>query len=325
MEKILSQDEINALFSSMSAGGSALGDAADKGNTPGRDISKYDFCRSDRMGKDQARVLHQIHTRFARHYSASLSAYLRTAVEVALVSVDQISYLEFMKLVTDPTLFCSVSLAPLHGHLGMEFTPPLTFPVLDLMLGGTGNLTFENRPLTELEMQLAEGLVKLALRDLTESWRPILEIAPQLAGMETKPQLVQLVPASEPVVAVVLAVKLNEISGMLNLCLPAVILKTNRAAFEPQKRPRSARPEAGEAGKIGEALRSARVTMTGEIRDQVFCVEDLLNLAVGDVIQLNHGLGDPVQLSVGGIPKFQGRIVARRGKRSFEVSHKFAS
>jgi flagellar motor switch protein FliM len=322
MEKILSQDEINALFSSMSSESDALKGSDSKPAEVERKIARYDFCRSDRIGKDQVRALHQLHSNFARNYSSSLSAYMRSLVEINLIAIDQISYSEFLKLMSDPTLFCALSLAPIHGNFGMELSPPLVFPLIDMLLGGTGKPSVENRPLTDLEIQIIEGVLKLALRDLKECWRPVLDLNLQLAGVEVKPQMLQLVPLSEPVVAIGFEVKSGDISGMLNLCIPSVILKTNRSVFEAYRRPRSSGLEASETTKISQAVRNARVMLSSQIRDQVLAVEDLLNISVGDVIQLNHPIGDSVQLSVAGIPKFAGQIVMKRGKRALQISNK---
>jgi flagellar motor switch protein FliM len=52
MDKILTQDEINALFSTMSAQGTVVVDVPDKASVPARNVSDYDFCRSDRIAKD---------------------------------------------------------------------------------------------------------------------------------------------------------------------------------------------------------------------------------------------------------------------------------
>jgi flagellar motor switch protein FliM len=322
MEKILSQDEINALFSSMAADGTVLENSGNKAEGQERAVSKYDFSRSDRIAKGQIRALHQLQANFARLYSSSLSAYMRSVVDITLVSLDQISYAEFLKRTSDPTLFCALSLVPVHGSFGMELNPALVFPLIDMLLGGNGTSACEDRTLTDLEIQIMEGALRLALRDLQECWRPVMQVKMEMAGMVVKPQLLQLVPAGEPVVAVLFEVKLGEIVGRLQMCMPSVILKTNRAALEAQLKPRSSGSEESQAGKIGEALRTARVTITSEIRDQVLAIEDLLNIGVGDVMQLNHALGDPIQLNIAGIPKYSGRIVVRRGKRAFEITNK---
>jgi len=323
MEKILSQDEINALFSNMSAEGVVDGEAAAHGTARERNVTKYDFYRSDLISKEQIRAIHGLHTNFARNLTTSLSAYLRGVIEVTLLSVDQISYQEFTRLLSDPTLFCGFSVQPMHGNLAMELSPSVAFPAIDMLLGGTGNSPSESRTLTEIEMQIAEGVIKLALRDLEEAWRPIMEINPKLEKMETKPQMMQLVAPGEAVVAIPFDIKMGEQTGRLHLCIPSVIMKMNRAIFE-QQRHRPA-PEGGgnESEKIGDVLRGARVGLTSEIHDHALVLEDVLRISVGDIVMLNHAVDDPVQLNIGGIAKFCGRIVARRGKRAFEISHPY--
>jgi flagellar motor switch protein FliM len=323
MEKILSQDEINALFSTMSQEGAVVEDTAGAGDARKLDVRKYDFCRSDRISKEQIRAIHGLHTNFARSLSYSLSAYLRAAVEVNLISVEQITYLAFMKELADPTLFCRLAMQPMHGHLAMELSPSFVFPAIDMLLGGSGSSAPESRTLTEIEMQIAEGIIKLALRDLREAWRPYIDTNPQLESTETRSQMLQLVAPGEAVVAVGLEVKAGDNSGMLNLCIPSLMLKMHRAIFDQQKHQRQ--PEAGgsESEKISTILRSARISLMSEIRDKALVVEDLLHIGVGDVIQLNHAVDDPVQLNIGGVAKYYGRIVARRGKRAFEISHKY--
>jgi len=323
MEKILSQDEINALFSTMSTEGAVLENSSGKPAQTEANYSRYDFCRSDRIPKDHIRAIHQLHTNFARHYSSSLSAYLRALVEVSVTSIDQVSYLDFLKLLSDPTLFCSISMHPMHGSLAMELSPPLVFPIIDMLLGGPGKPPPETRTLTEIKMQIVEGVIKLALRDLKEAWRPVIEINPRLDSTETRPLMLQIVAAGETVVAVGLEVRVGDNSGMLNLCIPSVMLKMNRIIFDQQKRQRRSETGGSEADKISEILRTARITVCGQIRDNALVVEDLLSIGVGDIIQLNHSVDDPIQLNVGGMPKFRGRIVMRRGKRAFEISHKY--
>jgi flagellar motor switch protein FliM len=153
-----------------------------------------------------------------------------------------------------------------------------------------------------------------------------MELNPQLEGTETKPQMLQIVAPGEAVVAIGFEVKIGENSGILNLCLPSVMLKMlkmKRAVFDQQWK--HGHPEMGgcEAEKTSSILRSARVNLSSEIRDNTIVVEDLLRMSAGDIIQLNHAVGDPVRLNVGGVPKFYGRIVARRGKRALEISHKY--
>lgn len=322
MNKILSQDEINALFSAMASEDLPLDATSDKPATS-RKIAPYDFHRADRISQDQMRSLHQLHDDFGRSFGSSLSAYLRAFVDVSLLSVDQLSYSEFLKRLSDPTLISSMGMRPLDGNAVLEMNLSLVFPMIDMLLGGPGNATTEQRNLTEIEMNIIEGVIKLAMRDLREAWRPIIELDFYVEGTGSKPQMFQIVSAGETVVTVALEIKVGETSGTMNICLPSRMLKVIRNRFDQQWTSRRQKTAASEAGKIIALLRTAELSVSGEMRDNSLTVDDLLKVSAGDIIQLNRSLGDPLLLCVGGIPKFQGYLVARRGKIAFEITEEF--
>ncbi len=323
MNKILSQDEINALFSAMASEELPVEPQAVEKPVVQRKIASYDFHRADRISQDQLRSLHQLHDDFGRNFAASLSAYLRAFVDVSLLSVDQLPYSEFLKRISDPTLISSLAMRPLDSNVVLEFNPSLVFPMIDMLLGGPGNAPAEQRNLTEIEMNIIEGVIKLAMRDLREAWRPIMEFDLYLDGTGNKPQMFQIVSAGETVVAVGLEVKVGETAGLMNISIPSRMLKVIRNRFDQQWITRRHKAAGSEADRILNQLRSADLTVSGEMRDNQLTVDDLLKIASGDVIQLNKSIGDPLMLCVAGVPKFLGFIVARRGKMAFEITREF--
>jgi flagellar motor switch protein FliM len=321
MDKILSQDEISALFSAMAADDLGLGNIQET-SVPRR-VANYDFHRADRISQDQIRSLHLLYDYFGRNFASSLSAYLRAFVDVNLISIDQVPYSDFLKLLPDPTLFSSLGMRPLESNVALELNPSVVFPMIDMLLGGPGNTPLGERSLTEIELNIIEGVVKLAMRDLKEAWRPIMDIEFYLDGMGSKPQMFQIVAPGETVVAVGLEIKVGENSGMMNLCVPSRMLKTNRHRFAQQWNIRRQKVLGSDAEKILGLLQPASIALSSELRDTSLSVEDLLKISVGDVIQLTRRVGDPILLCVAGVAKFQGRMIARRGKKAFEISREY--
>ena len=309
MDKVLSQEEINALFSAMSSEDLSLGGQPEKG-AGSRKIAHYDFHRADRISQDQMRSVHVLHEHFGRNFASSLSAYLRAFVDVSLSSLEQISYSAFIRSLPDPTLFVSLGMRPLDGNIALEMNPDLFFPMIDMILGGSGGSLPENRNLTEIELNIIEGVVKLAMRDLRGAWKPVMELDFFLEGKGTKAQMFQIVSPAETVIAVQLEVRIGENAGMMNLCIPSRILKLLRSKFDQQWNARRQKSSGGEE-RIYELMRPVNVPLSGEIRSSKLTVDDLLKISVGDVIQLNERIEDPVLLCVGGVPKFEGRIVQR--------------
>jgi len=319
MDKILSQEEIDALFSAMSADELGLGARAER-NLAGRRIASYDFHCADRISQDQLRSVHLLHEYFGRSFASSLSAYLRAFVDVSLVSLEQVSYAAFIKGLPDPTLFASIGMRPLDGNIALELNPSLVFPMIDMILGGPGNPLQENRNLTEIELNIVEGVLKLAMRDLCGAWHPVMELDLFLEGKGTKAQMFPIVSPGETVIAVHLELRIGDNSGRMNLCLPSRMLKTLRGKFDQQWNSRRQKNAGGEAQRIFELIKPVPVTLSGEIRRAKLQVDEVLRIAAGDIIEFNERAHDPVTLCVGGVPKYSGRIVQRCGKKAFEIT-----
>jgi flagellar motor switch protein FliM len=323
MEKVLSQEEINALFSAMSSEDLGLGKQPERtGST--RQVASYDFHRVDRIPQDQMRSIHLLHEHFGRNFASSLSAYLRTIAEVNVVSLEQESYSAFIKSLPDPTLFASIGMRPLDANMAMELNPSLVFPMIDMILGGPGHPLSENRNLTEIEMNIIDGVIKLALKDLGAAWRAIMEFDFYLEGKGTKPQVFQILSHGETVIAVQLNMKIGDGSGTMNFCIPANVLKMLRGKFDQQWSVRRQKSPGNESERLSELMQPVPLLLSGELRRSTLTLDDLLKITAGDIIELNERIGDPIFLCVGGKEKFIGRIVQRRGKKAFEISDRYA-
>src|ERR1700709_1573474 len=118
-------------------------------------LQPYDFRRPDRIAKDQLRSIHLLHETFARSLASSLSAYLRAYVVVNLVSVEQLSFIEFSQGLPSPSCMVVLGMKPFDGSALLEINPALVFPILEMLLGGSGKVTTKlQRELTEIEQSI---------------------------------------------------------------------------------------------------------------------------------------------------------------------------
>src|SRR5258708_14135601 len=154
-DRTLSQEEIDNLL-----GNNALRNVHNISDEddPARRAQPYDFRRPDRIAKDQLRAIHLLHENFARGLASSLSAYLRAYVAVNLISVEQLSFMEFSQCLPSPTCLVSLGMRPCEGNAVLEINPSLVFPILEMLLGGAGKYTTKiNREVTEIEQSIMEG------------------------------------------------------------------------------------------------------------------------------------------------------------------------
>ncbi len=108
----LSQDEIDRLFREAGTAG------AEEAKVAAKKSFAYDFRRPDRIPKEQLRSIHLLHDFFARNLAGSLGAYLRAYVVVHLVSVEQLSFAEFLQYLPTPTCIARTTGKDVGGALG---------------------------------------------------------------------------------------------------------------------------------------------------------------------------------------------------------------
>src|ERR1700741_4268294 len=189
LSRQLSQQEIDAVFQNIQER---------KREAP---AVKFDFRRPDRIPKSQVRAIHLLHDTFVRNLVSSLSAYLRSYLTVNLVSVEQLSYAEFLDGLPSPTCMVSLGLSPYDGNGVLELNPSLVFPILEMLLGGSGKSSGSiQREITEIEQKLLDGLSPMVPPALREAWKPVTSVAFTIESMETEPQLLHLLAPNEAVV-----------------------------------------------------------------------------------------------------------------------------
>ncbi|HLG55875.1 MAG TPA: flagellar motor switch protein FliM [Vicinamibacterales bacterium] len=306
MSKILSQDEIDALLaSSVSSNGGRESPAADR-NSPGDAVS-YNFRRPDRISKEQLRSLHFLHDRFALNVSTSLSAFLRSMTEVNIVSVEQFAYSEFLMSLPDPTAFYAVGMSLFDGVGALEMNPSVAFTMIDRLLGGTGQTPGPNRALTEIEQNVVDSVVKLMLDNLTETWKPVANMEFRIQGRETRPQMLQVTGATEIVILLVFDIRIADTRGMVNLCIPAAAIEAVGEAFAQGWQRARRQPTADEETWLHANLGRVSLPVTA-LLETTLPARDLIALRPGDVLSLGHAATLPIDVHVGTVRRFGGRL-----------------
>lgn len=312
MNRQLSQQEIDAVFENL--------EDHKAGPTPAKKGIRFDFRRLDRIAKSQLRAIHLLHDNFVRNLGSSLSAYLRSYLTVNLVSVEQLSYGEFLEGLPSPTCITSLSLKPYEGNAVLELNPSIIFPVLEMLLGGNGkNPAVVQREITEIEQSLLDALFRIILHDLTEAWKGVTSIDFKIESMEKEPQLLQVLAPNEAVVAVGIEVRTGDSTGMMNMAMPAIIIKMMRQKFEQQWSVRKAESSEAEQQRMLGFLCDAVVELDSRLEGARFSVEDFLSLEEGDLVMFDHPLHRSVDGIINGKVKFKGQLVRVGNNKAFRI------
>ena len=315
MDKILSQQEMDTLLNSPAAA-----DQSGNSNTAGSGkLTVYNFRRPDRFPKNVLQALHRVQDRFCMDAAGSLSAYYRTTTVMGVLSAEQTTFADFLKSLTEPTCINTLAMRPLHGAAILELGPEIAFPLIDRLLGGTGGPSDSSRKITDIEKNVIRGVINLITADLTEAWRPNIDVNFNVVSTETNPELIQVSSPNDVLLVFTLEMKLGETRGNLRLGIPYSALEPILDVFEKGNVAETKQEDLHSRDMVLRCVMRAPVRVSCELFPTMVAVSDLLNLASGDIIALDTKLDDGVQLLVEGKPSFYASLLEIEGLKSAGV------
>lgn len=318
---VLSQSEIDQLLSALSTG--VVSAEEMKVEEAQKKVKVYDFKRPDKFSKDQIRTLYMLHENFARLLNTYLSTHLRTLVNVNVASVDQLTYEEFVRSLSNPSVISVMKMEPLKGNWIFEMHPAIAFAIIDRLFGGTGESMSKVRALTDIEEAVIRKILNKALEHFAEAWRNVVKSTPHLETIETNPQFTQIVPPNDMVVIITLQVKVGSAEGLINLCIPYLVLepvmsKLTTTYWVASSVAKQEHPE--EIEILQRKIRRTVVPVVVEMGSINVRVHEFLGLNIGDVLQLDTRIGDELSVVIGKTPKFWCRPGTSGKKIAVQIS-----
>ncbi|SNZ09649.1 flagellar motor switch protein FliM [Terribacillus aidingensis] len=319
-EEVLSQNEIDALLSAISSGEMDADEL--KQDEKNKRVKTYDFKRALRFSKDQIRSLTRIHENFARMLTTYYSARLRTFVQIAVASVDQVPYEEFIRSIPTMTILNTYSLSPLEGKILIEYDPTVAFAMLDRTLGGQGSNVNKINNLTEIETTLMTQLFESSMENLKVAWQSLEDVDPVLEDFEINPQFLQMVSPNETVVVVTLNSTIGETTGMINICIPHVVLEpivSKLSIHYWMQAPSNKEGNESEWRDLTAGIQRASVDVKAILGETSIDVEELVNLREGDVLMLNQSIDAPLQVKVDNQVKFKAQPGKKKNRMAIQI------
>ena len=112
----------------------------------GPKITPFDFRKPGQTPGSHMRAIYALKQKFLHRMVSSLSAYLRSSVTAQLLTVDHLSYGEFLRGLPSPTCVVSVGMRPYEGNAVLELNPSLIFPIIEILLGRQRQARYRGQP-----------------------------------------------------------------------------------------------------------------------------------------------------------------------------------
>ncbi len=319
MGEVLSQSEIDNLLAALSSGeldADEMNDANDK------QVKNYDFKRPTKFSKEHLRTLEIIYEHYGRLLSTSLPVYLRKNVQVSVASSETVIFSEFSNALSNPVILGIVNFQPLSGTILIELAAQLGFAMIDRMLGGAGDPLEKNRDYTEIEMTIIEKMMVVCMQLMREPWRNVVDINPMMERIETNSQFAQIIAPNDMIAIITLNVKIGEVEGFMNICLPfftleSVMDKLNTKFWYANMQEQN---EEDFEEYIGALIKRVDVPVKAVLGKTNISVTDFVNLQVGDIIRLDTEVEQDLKVYVGNIKKFTALPGTSKDKNAVRVT-----
>ena len=320
MGDILSQNEIDDLLKALSTG--ELDAKEMQTTTQEKKVKNHDFKRASKFAKDHIKTLNIIYDNYARLVTNFLTGYLRTLVQVDVVSVEALPYSDFSNSVSNPVIIAIIDFAPLSGSIIFEIEPNISFALVDRILGGRGSSMERVRDFTEIELAIIERIIIQILNLMREPWENVISIRPRLDKIETNAQFAQIVAQNETVALITLSARVGDVDGMINICIPHMVVEPIVSKLSTKfwfsNIEKEATPEMKET--IEYRVRNTAVLVKAVLGKTTITVNDFIELQPGDVLPLDTGVNDDMEVHVGDHLKFFAVPGVKKNKVAMKIS-----
>lgn len=298
MAEVLSQSEIDALLSALSAGDFEPDQLKEKEEK--HRVKKYDFRSPQKFSKEHIRTLEMVHDSFARIASNYLSGQLRKHVKIEIQTVEQITYEEFIHSIPNPTVLTIFSMPPLQGNILLEMNPEFSYQILDILLGGEGNRKVKLKDFSEIDKNILSSITSEMINSMKLAWEDIIEVRPQFEALETNPSASQTLAPNEAVALLSFSVELGKSTTYMNLCIPYLSVEkiVDKLIVQYWFKTDASELDTDAREKIMAGIEPAKVDLHVELGETEITLDDFLRLVKGDVLVLNTRYDSPVRVFV---------------------------
>ncbi len=334
MAEILSQSQIDELLNSMNSPAETPKEKPQEMvQQEEQKWRKYDFNSPKKFTKDKLRLLSNIYDNYARLMSLRLNGVLRTVVEVEITLVEEQRYFEFNNMLDESDVITIVD-TRIQGEnkytpIIYYMNPSIMVNMIDRMLGGGEEEIYQlghSYKYTEIELAVYEKIMSNFISTTVATWQNYVTLQHGKEEIEENPMMFQDISLDEPVIIIMLSLKMGEVTGNLNICIPGTILTNVFAEMDSKKFISGVDDEEylSTSEMIMKSLHKSTLQISAILGGATLDLQDVYNLQVGDVIDLAKPKDSQVTLCIEGQPWFEGKLGVYNKNSAVQIETKLA-
>lgn len=318
MNKVLSQDEIDALLKGVESG--EIETEKEAGESIG--LRHFDFTSQERIVRGRMPGLEMANERFARFFRNSASSILMKFIDINIQGIQIVKFGEFMKTIPFPSSINIFKMPPLKGYSLFVIEAPMVFAFVEYFFGGKSarNVKSEGRQFTAIEQGVIRRLVSTAFNDMAEAWGVISPIKPELTESEMNPQFVTIATPAELVIKIEIHLEIEGFKGRMFFCIPYSIVEPVKERIYSGIGTEKFDIDHRWISRLNDILMDSYISIVVEIGSVEMTVRDLMKLEAGSVISLGKAVSEDMTVCVENIKKFKCKPGFSRGSQAVRIT-----
>lgn len=325
MADVLTQAQIDEMLKSVAMGAEPV-----VTKTEETQVKEYDFRAPKKFTKEQIKILESIFENYARLLSSYLTGKLRLYCRVSLLNIEEQRYNEFNNALPDYVIMGMVDLGIKNDEISetdviVQVSNPVTYTMIDRLLGGKGEYSDTSRDFTEIEITIMTDVMKSFADLLKEPWLTHIDLEPRLIGIETNSRVVQTIGHEDTVIIVALEVEINNQKSIVSVCIPAINLDEIMSKFIPRysgtRRKTDAAREQERRDSIMTGISTTDLVVKAILGEINLDMYEVLTLQVNDVIPLDKKISENILVRVGERDWCDGKLGTYNNKKAIMVEN----
>lgn len=330
MADVLSQSQIDALLNSFSANGSEAFEEIEANDS--NNVKNYDFRMPRKFTKEQLKSVEGIFETYARVVSSYLTGLLRLYCKVEVLQIEEQRYNEFNNALPDYVLLSTIDMGiededVMETSIIMQISNPVTYCMIDRLMGGDGQFTEINRDFTEIEVGLMTNVINKLTSSLKQAWDPFIEIHPKLTNVETNARVLQSIAPDDVVILVMLELEIRKMKNTISICIPALNLESMMAKFSDRFAKNGKKFDINKDNERREeilnGIKNSKLRIDAILSETQVDLYDILTLQPGDIIPLNMSISDNVTVKIGEHIWFDGKLGEKNDHKAIKIDNTY--
>ena len=279
----------------------------------------YDFRQASSLASDQVRELSDHLTNLCRALSRTVPESTGLPAQFSLTALEPATYDEYLDGLPESPILALCDLGPTSPPLAWQMDASVAFALMDAMLGGrAAHPEVREGELTTLERSLATAIIGGFLATFTRVWPSLRTVEPHVSEVRQNSGRLGAESLQQALMRTCIDCVVGENSGIMRIGIPALGMRPLLRQVHARGTPRVA--TAAITPQSLTQMGGTRLQVAVHIGHSLLSLEEVRTLRPGDVVLLDRGAQDPVDVAVGGVKTFRGISGLSNGRLAVRIT-----